>query len=220
MKTNLFLFCTILFTLCGCETENFPDHENNATEINAKNIVGNFELIKEFPNYYQKIDSSSCQRILIKPNKDYNLDDFEVFIYTAKDNDRIVGYFIDSDLFAVYAEIISETRFNITDLRNDNYVEFKNERRGKDFALYDITNDILISQKYMDNPDHQRGSSCQGSLNLCTAGCALSTIAIGLSDGPLPIADIVAASWFITCNLGCANTYNDCMAANPSTGVE
>lgn len=210
---NLFLIST--FFLGSCESEISPSIESNF----QKDIPSHFGLAREFPDYFSKIDPDSFQKILVKIDKDFYLDDFEVVIYTAKENNEIVGYLLESNLFNVYTEISSETVFNSIDLETGNFVEFENKRKGNDFVLYDITNDVLIA---MENTNHSsnRSGGCQGALIICTAGCTLGTIGIGASDGPLPIMDIVAAAFYISCNAGCVNTYNDCMAANPETGME
>jgi|GEM_PF-2413869 len=53
---------------------------------------------------------------------------------------------------------------------------------------------------------------CGLSMSLCTTGCALGTIDIAASDGPLPLMDVVAAAFYIACNADCAVDYENCKA--------
>jgi len=65
---------------------------------------------------------------------------------------------------------------------------------------------------FNDDNDYETEWGCGLSMSLCTAGCVLGTIGIAAADGPLPMMDVVAAAFYVTCNAGCVVDYENCMA--------
>jgi len=94
----------------------------------------------------------------------------------------------------LYFDILKEVEFPFDLVYNDDF----------DTVLPSFNDDFFDYEIYSDN-------RCQGNLMLCATGCTLGALGIAASDGPLPFMDVVAASFYISCNAGCALSYDLCV---------
>lgn len=185
------IFFTVLFN-CSNETiekQNSSDRieyiENDYTFVKATNLL-EYAVIQKVVNVYEREDSNSVY--------DY------VFVF---DNEEIV--YANFNIKNNEIEIIHGIKKNTSKfkrIKNDNNL----------FKILDLENGIFLGDDVANLEGQNKvDASCSGTLMLCSAACVLATGAVAVSDGPLPLMDILAAATYVICNAACVSNYDDCM---------
>jgi len=171
-------------------------------------------LQERFPNHFKNVDLESYRKtyapLVGEDGKQYS--EILADSYEIKDNERVYGYFYNSSSFTTLVLFNEEwNELTVFNLKNDDSLEFERIVSGTgDIQLFDKTNNVLLEKSI--NPVSFGPNTCGYKLMLCAAGCTLGALAIAASDGPLPIMDALAVSFYIVCNTGCAVDSANCEA--------
>jgi len=128
------------------------------------------------------------------------------FVTLIKQNETI-GYELSSQLFETRIKVNSDhSIIEVLDLSNNKTTIF--ERYLNSVGEFELRpQEDLTIQPYSVNSS---AANCEAVMVACVSGCFIGTAAIALSDGPLPAMDILAASFYVTCNAGCALDFENC----------
>ncbi|MFT5892407.1 MAG: hypothetical protein ACI9Y7_002517 [Dokdonia sp.] len=143
---------------------------------------------KDFPKAYSNLDTSLIQNNkgdIVTSLKD--LSNLDFFTLPVIINNNVVGRVYQSKgniSYVDYSNYKKEVKLNI--LRNDK-------------SKTSFTSNMLYNSKdktySIDNNGQNR--------TWCEIGCTLGGIAIAISDGPLPVLDILAVATTAACVAGC-----------------
>jgi len=206
-KIQLYLLTiTIALLMSNCTSENL--------QTESPSPIFELTLLKEkFPAEFNNLNLGSFKEIdkLLLTRNSEVIFDLSVQSYDIENPNGVYGYFLNSSSFTVLAlvDVLNE-KITIFDLINNSKTEFLREKDDKrNIQLFDKTHNRLISAE--ESGAAGASNSCDAGLMLCGVGCTLATIAIMATDGPLPIMDVVAAAYYVTCNAGCIVSYDNCI---------
>ena len=154
-----------------------------------------------FPTEVSLSKKEKSQLIELKNNKPY------VFAHISWDNfQRVDGLLslpvIENDE-VVSRLIVTNSSSFIVDYSNwQNELKLYDFKETKPFVEFDM---VLNEREAVYEPVYLKKEN--GKMAACAGACAISGFAIGLSDGPLPIADILGLIQMAICLQACHDTY-------------
>tara|TARA_Y100000385_G_scaffold235546_1_gene249393 strand:- start:120 stop:731 length:612 start_codon:yes stop_codon:yes gene_type:complete len=156
-----------------------------------------------FPTEVSLSKKEKSQLIELKNNKPY------VFAHISWDNfQRVDGLLslpvIENDE-VVSRLIVTNSSSFIVDYSNwQNELKLYDFKETKPFVEFDM---VLNEREAVYEPVYTKKEKNSSKLNSCVASCAISGLYLGVSDGPLPFADIAALIWMGLCIQGCHDSY-------------
>lgn len=125
----------------------------------------------------------------------------EVFI-----KDELIGYLSDYNntmIFSTLSQEGNDAVIIVDDLESSSIYAF-DMVYSEEFG-YDMI-------KVFNEDDAQRTdmTACDVAFIANVAACVIGTIGIAASDGPLPFADALAATFYVACNTGATASYTSC----------
>lgn len=179
--------------------------EDNLSE---ESIDPNSELVEKFRLKYPEVYSNSTIKELKTETIVLGKSSNETKIATIQEvlqNNEIIGYLTEQDGFMAFSILEKSNEEKIilmSDLSSDSQFSFK--------FVYDEMYGHEIIQLEENLQGKQSMDNCDVAFTASVAACVLGTVGIAASDGPLPAMDIIAASFYITCNGAAVANYDVC----------
>lgn len=189
MKTkslNLLLLTLIFFVLFSCT------HENR--------IIDNQAIVKKYGNLNINLYNLGIF--------EYGIEELNVDYTTIFREDKIIGYEMKTVLFETEVRVNNDHSVIEVNSVNDEKTNIFNRvlNENGEYNLEPLNNSPVDNYQVKN-----LSSNCNLILAGCVSACVLGTAAIAASDGPLPLMDALAASFYITCNANCALDHQNCV---------
>lgn len=172
----------ILFN--SCQTE-----ENNPIEQLVDSEFAKFKIA--FPDLVPKININNIQKTNSKNNdRAKSESNISGVTFPVMENDEVIGRY-----------------FGLSDESSAIYLDFSNYTDYvKVYDVNDPSSFAVINMVYNKNTGEYEPAS-QNSFNKsyfwCDLSCTVGALAIAASDGPVPLMDVLAISYQITCMAAC-----------------